>query len=181
MTENINKSILINGIVAMNPDGIIGKNGKLPWRIPEDLEFFKGKTQNTIVVMGRKTFDSLKQPLSDRIHLVISRTYEEYKMNEKRPNIFWCNKENLSGVLNGLYRFFKKQVFVVGGSEIFKMFSNIIKKFYLTIVHKEFTSEKQESCVFFFKKDLDGYVISKNSELFTSVKGYNYEFLILQR
>ncbi len=61
-------------IVAMTPAGVIGHNGTIPWHIPEDLEYFKKMTIGGIIVMGRKTFESLPRILPNRIHVVITRT-----------------------------------------------------------------------------------------------------------
>lgn len=61
-------------IVARARDGAIGKNGDIPWRLPEDLRFFKRETLGGAVIMGRKTWDSLPfKPLKDRLNLVVSR------------------------------------------------------------------------------------------------------------
>ena len=60
-------------IVAKSNNGIIGKDGDLPWRLPEDLKRFKRLTTGNIVVMGRKTYDSIGRPLPNRKNIVISR------------------------------------------------------------------------------------------------------------
>lgn len=59
-------------IVAMTRDRIIGKNGRLPWHLPEDLKFFKRTTTGHAVIMGRKTFDSIGRPLPNRRNLVVT-------------------------------------------------------------------------------------------------------------
>ncbi|MCI5644138.1 dihydrofolate reductase [Treponema porcinum] len=53
---------------------VIGKNGKIPWNIPDDLKRFKRLTTGNAVIMGRKTFESIGKPLADRLNIVISRT-----------------------------------------------------------------------------------------------------------
>ena len=64
---------MISAIVAVDEDWGIGFNGELLEKIPEDMEFFKDLTSNHIVVMGRKTWDSLpNKPLKDRINIIIS-------------------------------------------------------------------------------------------------------------
>ena len=65
-------------IVALNEKNGIGRNNEIPWKCPEDLCFFKQTTENNIVVMGRKTLDSLSQrPLKNRINIVLSRNKME--------------------------------------------------------------------------------------------------------
>jgi dihydrofolate reductase len=60
-------------IVAMTPDRILGRDGGLPWHLPEDLKFFKRTTINHPVIMGRKTFESIGRPLPKRQNIVITR------------------------------------------------------------------------------------------------------------
>lgn len=178
--NNTSCGLTLQGIVAMNPDGIIGRNGRLPWRIPEDLEFFKETTHNTIVVMGRKTFESLKKPLTHRIHLVISRTYEEHKEMEKHPRVHWCNMENVFDVLKGLYRFYSIPIFIIGGADIFHIFENLITTFYVTIVYKSFTPDRQIECTFLNNDFLRGFTLMKNWGKATSITGYEYEITKMQ-
>ena len=60
-------------IAALAENRVIGAGGKIPWRLPEDLKFFKEKTLGHTVVMGRKTWDSLGKPLPGRRNVVVSR------------------------------------------------------------------------------------------------------------
>lgn len=59
----------MNAIVAMDPNRVIGKNGKLPWFLEEDLRWFKLVTMGGELIMGRKTFESIRKPLSRRFIL----------------------------------------------------------------------------------------------------------------
>ena len=60
-------------IVAFNKKNVIGNNNTIPWYVPEDLLYFKNITKDNIIIMGRKTFDSLPNgPLKNRIHIVIT-------------------------------------------------------------------------------------------------------------
>lgn len=61
------------GIVAMTNDRVIGREGTLPWHIPEDLAFFKKTTSGYPIVMGRKTYESIGRPLPKRRNIVITR------------------------------------------------------------------------------------------------------------
>ena len=65
---------MLNLIVAKAKNNAIGKNGKIPWNIPEELQYFKAKTINNVVIMGRKTYDSIGKPLNQRINIIISNT-----------------------------------------------------------------------------------------------------------
>ena len=61
-------------IVACSKNGVIGRDGDLPWHLPEDLRHFMRSTKGCPVIMGRKTFDSLDKPLPNRLNIVISRS-----------------------------------------------------------------------------------------------------------
>src|SRR5687767_12568304 len=60
-------------IVAMTPEHVIGRNGTLPWHLPEDLAFFKRTTSGYPIVMGRKTYESIGRPLPKRRNIVLTR------------------------------------------------------------------------------------------------------------
>lgn len=65
----------ITAIWAQGQDGVIGSNGQIPWRIPQDLQFFKEQTMGGVVIMGRKTWDSIPEkfrPLSGRVNIVLT-------------------------------------------------------------------------------------------------------------
>lgn len=64
---------MINLIAAVSENGIIGVNGKLPWSCPADMKFFRTKTLESTIIMGRKTYESLGKPLPKRNNVVISR------------------------------------------------------------------------------------------------------------
>ena len=61
-------------IAAVDRNLAIGKNGKIPWDIKEDLKFFREKTQNSAIIMGRATFDSIGRPLPKRKNIVMTRS-----------------------------------------------------------------------------------------------------------
>ena len=63
-------------IVAMTPDRVIGRDGTLPWHLPEDLAFFKKTTSGHPIVMGRATYDSIGRPLPSRRNIVLTRNPE---------------------------------------------------------------------------------------------------------
>lgn len=69
----MNTKITLSHITAVDQNHGIGLKGELPWNIPKDMEFFKSTTLNKIIIMGRKTFDSLHHPLPKRLSIVISR------------------------------------------------------------------------------------------------------------
>src|SRR5690625_2313347 len=61
-------------IVAQSLNGVIGRDGRMPWHLPTDLSFFRRTTEGHVVIMGRKTFESVGRPLPNRRNLVLSRS-----------------------------------------------------------------------------------------------------------
>lgn len=96
---------MINLIVATSKDSVIGVAGKLPWNCPEDMKFFRDKTINTNVIMGRKTFESLHKPLPKRNMIVIS--------SKSIPNI-----ETFESIELALEKY--KDAWIIGGGQIYK-------------------------------------------------------------
>lgn len=96
-------------IVAKSNNGIIGKGGDLPWRLPEDLKRFKRLTTGNIVVMGRKTYDSIGRPLPNRKNIVISRNtllkIDGVEVEYDLIDVLKRNKE--------------ENVYVIGGGQIY--------------------------------------------------------------
>lgn len=66
-------------LAAVSKNGYIGKDGVMPWKCKEELQFFKSMTINKTVVMGRTTFESIGKPLKDRVNVVVSRSYKPLK------------------------------------------------------------------------------------------------------
>lgn len=129
-------------IVAMTPDGVIGitdESGqqKIPWHLPEDMRIFQEKTANSILIMGRKTFESLpKGPLKGRIHVVITRTPALY-MPDYIDNdaVFFTQMDDVDYIVGMLLEVYPdKRVFVCGGSDIYRAYLDQCKTLHLTIV-----------------------------------------------
>ena len=103
----------LTAMVAMTPERVIGRKGKLPWHLPEDLAFFKRTTSGHPVVMGRKTYDSLGRPLPNRRNIVLTRD-----PNWSAPGVEVIHAPADLALLPGL----DGQVFIIGGAEIYQAF-----------------------------------------------------------
>jgi len=122
-----NKNIEYNMIVAHDNHYGIGNEGRIPWYISEDLIYFRDITLNNIVVMGRKTYDSIpstRRPLKDRINIVLTNNPENYNSTD---NLIYCNEGNLNYYID----YFNKmnninKIFFIGGSEIYKKYMYIV-------------------------------------------------------
>ena len=120
-------------IVAFNKEGVIGVNNDLPWHLKDDLKRFQKLTKNNIVVMGRKTYDSLpKKPLSNRINVIITRNPEQY---EEKENLYFIELDKSLSFLKNLEYENKCETFIIGGNSIYKYFFEHIDKFHFTLVN----------------------------------------------
>jgi dihydrofolate reductase len=118
---------VIIGIAAVARNGAIGKGGKLPWHYSADMKFFKQTTMGHAVVMGRKTWLTLKKPLSGRLNLVLSRdsNLEPHESLVVLPDI-----ESVLSMNHSL----TTDMFVIGGAQIYREFVPHIDKWIITEV-----------------------------------------------
>ena len=120
----------IHIIWAQDINGGIGKNNSLPWHISEDLINFKKITLNKPIIMGRKTWDSLKfKPLPKRRNIVLS---SQQKI--KDAEVFKSKNE----LLNELLISGEKEVFVIGGAQIYKEFWDLATSLHITIIKENY-------------------------------------------
>jgi dihydrofolate reductase len=118
---------MISLIAAVSENGVIGKDGKLPWYIPEDLKHFKKLTTGNVVIMGRKTYESLIKPLPNRVNIVITR--------EKGKTFNGCITVN--SIEEAIRKAGNdKEIFIIGGGEVYKKSLKFANKVYLTKIHK---------------------------------------------
>ena len=124
-------------IVAVNKHGIIGKNNNMIWHIPEDMKHFRRETMHNIVIMGRKTYDSLPNgPLDSRTNIVITSKPENYKANARLSTIF-CDLDECDDILCKLQANTNKRIFVIGGAQIYTHFFKRCKTIYVTLVQND--------------------------------------------
>ena len=119
-------------IAAVSINNVIGNDNKLIWKLSNDLKRFKNLTTNHSVIMGRKTFESLPNPLPDRNNIVITRD-----TNYSKPNIQVCS--SIEDAINLTKT--DTQPFIIGGGEIYTQTINIVDKIELTRVHEEFDGD----------------------------------------
>lgn len=107
-----------------NKKNVIGRNGAVPWHLPEDLKRFKALTTGHTVLMGRKTFESIGKPLPNRRNIIISHQTNRIEGIE----IFSSIAEALSSCTSS------EKVFVIGGGEIFRQTLSIADELKMTVV-----------------------------------------------
>jgi dihydrofolate reductase len=114
----------LTAVVAMTPSGVIGQDGDLPWRLGTDLRRFKRLTMGGVLIMGRRTYDSIGRPLPGRRTIVITRSPTWRAEGVERAN---SPDEAVEMAGSG-------QAFVVGGAEIYRQLLPKCTRLYLTRV-----------------------------------------------
>ena len=127
MKEN-SKKVFLAHIVAASENNVIGSNGDMPWHLPNDFKYFKNKTWGMPVIMGRKSYDALKESLPGRINIVVTR-----KTDFHPQDAFVFN--TIEDAIAKAKESDAKEIFIIGGGEIFKQTMDIVSRIYLTRVH----------------------------------------------
>ncbi len=161
----------ISLIVAASTNNAIGKNNQLLWHLPNDMKFFKNTTWAMPIIMGRKTFESLAgKPLNGRLNIVITKQVGLVIEGVSVVNSLASAIE--IALLNDY-----KEVFVIGGGEIYKAAMPIANKIYLTRVDTIVDAD-----TFFPELETNSWILSKEEEHFVDAKHkYNYRFQIWEK
>ena len=121
-------------IAAMAENRVIGKDNKMPWHLPADLKHFKTLTSGHPVLMGRKTYQSIGQPLPNRANIILTRD-----ANYSAPDCMVVTK--VETALSIASEIDQDEIFVIGGADIYKQLLPKIQKIYLTIIHHSFEGD----------------------------------------
>ena len=122
-------------ICAVSKNNVIGNNNKLPWSISEDLKRFRELTSENIIVMGRKTYDSIGRPLPKRENLVLSKNK---KLKIENAKVFNTPQEILDFYNK---REEEKDLFIIGGNYIYELFIEYCDYLLITFVDKEYKGD----------------------------------------
>lgn len=157
---------MISLIVAMGKNNEIGLNNKMPWHLPNDLQYFKQRTTGNIVIMGRKTYESIGNPLPNRKNIVLTRQNlnlpEDVEIIHSIGDIKRIASENKG-----------KTIFVIGGAEVYKQTMPLADQLFITQINESF-----EADAFFpaFNRSEWNKVFSKKG-LRNAKNDYDYTFL----
>ena len=121
-------------IAAMAKNRVIGKDGKMPWHIPKELEIFKSVTMNHPIIMGRKTHESIGRILPNRTNIIVTRN-KDYKTFR---GVIVCN--DLQEAIS-IGKTYATEVFVIGGEDIYKQALPSADNIYLSIIEKEYAGD----------------------------------------
>ena len=160
----------ISLVVAAATNNAIGKDGKLPWHLPNDMKHFKNITWGMPVVMGRKTFESLGKPLAGRKNIVITR-HPQWKAEgvvvvKNIDNALFVAKETDA-----------KEIMVIGGGEIYKTLFDKAKRIYLTRVE----AEPEADTFFPVLNPKEWLLLSQKNHEADEKNAYNYSFQVWER
>jgi dihydrofolate reductase len=120
-------------VAALSKNGVIGREGKLPWHLPNDLKRFRETTVGKPVVMGRKTFESIGRILPGRTNIIITRKPEWKRLAPPQALVV----HSLADALVSADRIRAEEICVIGGAEIFQAAMPFATRLYLTEVQQE--------------------------------------------
>jgi dihydrofolate reductase/thymidylate synthase len=123
---------MINIVVAFTTKSFgIGKNNTIPWHLPEDLKRFQELTLNKVVVMGHKTYLSIpNHPLKNRVNIVVTNNPHLYVSTK---DVMFVSVAELDTLLTSF-----KEVFIIGGTSVYRKYMGIADKIYATLIEKEY-------------------------------------------
>lgn len=119
-------------VVGMAADRAIGKNGTMPWHLPQDLKVFKELTMGHPILMGRKTFESIGRPLPGRQNIILSR-----QKGVQREGVIWINHLQELECIDLM----DEEIMVIGGAEIYSLMLPYLSKLWVSLVDGEYEAD----------------------------------------
>ena len=126
--------MVISFIVATSENNVIGKDNKLPWCLPTDMRYFKNVTWGMPVIMGRKSFESLGKALKGRTNIVVTRN-KDWKAEDVQV------VQTIDRAITLAAQTDAREIFIIGGAEIFRSALPSADRIYLTLVHGNFEGD----------------------------------------
>ncbi len=163
---------MLSIIVAKAKNNTIGKENHLLWHLPEDLERFKNLTTGHVMIMGRKTYESLGRILPNRKHVILSQN-PDFKVNDENVEVVHSMFQIQEYMEN------EEENFVIGGAMIYNLLMPYVKKMYVTEIDKNFEGD---ACFPRIDENVWKEVSrEKGSNEAEKEAGINYEFVIYER
>ncbi len=161
---------MLSIIVAKAKNNIIGKDNKLLWNLPEDLKRFKKLTTGHVIIMGRKTFESIGRVLPNRKHIIFSQN-KGLKYEDENVEVVHSMLEIKEYIDND------EENFVIGGAMIYNLLMPYVNKMYITQIDKEF-----EGDAFFPKIDEEKWkVIEEEKGLIDEESSLDFSYITYER
>lgn len=158
----------ISIIVAIAQNFAIGKNNDLLFHLPDDLKRFKKITNGKTLIMGRNTLLSLpKWPLPNRRHIVIT----------DKPDDHFDGCEVVFSIVEAIQKVKNEpEAFIIGGGMVYRQFYPLVRKLYLTLVHKDFDAD-----IFFPEIDFSEWEETERQNECDDINGFDYSYIDLVR
>lgn len=157
----------ISLIVAMGTNRVIGRDNKLPWRMPADMKRFRSLTMGKAILMGRVTYDSIGRPLDGRHNVVLTRN-QDYAAEG-------CTVVN--SVDEALKAAGQGELMVIGGSAIYEQMLPMANRIYLTLIDAEFEGDSYFPMI----EPGEWSEVSREICPADAANPYNYAFVVLER
>lgn len=154
-------------IYATNIDRIMGRNGRLPWYIPEDLKHFQQLTVGCPVIMGSRTWESLpgkQRPLKNRMNIVLTRNE-----HVKYPGAII--KHSLEEALQEAKTMNSKDIWIIGGANVLKQSMKLAETLHVTVINNKISGDVKSPVI-----DLEVFKLTHQEPMRKSGM-YNYQFL----
>ncbi|MBV6654108.1 MAG: dihydrofolate reductase [Mameliella sp.] len=163
--------MIISAIVAIDQNRVIGKDNDIPWHLPADLKYFKRRTLNHHIIMGRKTFESIGRALPKRTNIIITRN----------PFFIVTNclvASSLQEAIELARNNGEDEVFIIGGGTVYEQAMPIIDRLYLT----EVDTTVEDGVVFFPEIDSTQWnEVSSVPHLADEKNPFDYTFKVFER
>ncbi len=159
---------MLSIIVAKAKNNVIGKNNEIIWKLPTDMKRFKELTTGHVIIMGRKTFESIGRVLPNRKHIIFSQN-PDFKVEDENVEIVHSMLQIQQYIED------ENENFVIGGAMIYNLLMPYVNKMYITQIDKEF-----EGDAFFPRVDSEKWEeIERLPQI--NENGINYEFITYKR
>jgi dihydrofolate reductase len=135
---------MIRLIAAMTRQRVIGDKGHLPWHIKDEMHFFKSMTLNSVVIMGRATYDSLGVPLKDRVNIVVSNKMYDIYSKEEQTNLGIIVSRTLHEAIDlAKVSYPDLTINIIGGAKVYEeaLEKNIPEQLYISIIEKDYAGD----------------------------------------
>ena len=159
---------VISHVVALSNNSVIGVDNNLPWNLKTDLLHFKEYTTNKIIIMGRKTYESIGKPLPNRMNYVVSTTIGEIE----GALVFKSTEDAIKSAMHNCDKENKKEIVIIGGGFLFKDTLSITNKLILTRVDCDIAGD-----VFYPEIDFSEWK-ELSSESYTKDSNNDYDFIV---
>ena len=164
---------MVSIIVATAENRVIGKDNTLIWHLPADMAYFKAKTSGHCVITGRKNYESIPEkfrPLPNRTNIVVTR-----QENYSAPGAIVVN--SLENALSEAQKTGDKEIFIIGGAEIYSQSLRYADKIYLTRIHANFDGD-----AFFPELPKEDWKLTESVQGLVDEKNkYAHDFVVLEK